>query len=117
MKVKVISLPYIFQVLYVLCFTNVKISGERLQDQWSSGYREDTTQTEMLIEEVEDDNPSFVRRPRRLTRSRHVDIRNFLSSFGKLLEKKKKKKFIFQFKKILSFENIYLPMIMLTSNA
>ena len=47
--------------------------------------REDTTQTEMLIEEVEDDNPSFVRRPRRLTRSRHVDIRNFLSSFGKLI--------------------------------
>ena len=38
MKVKVISLPYIFQVLYVLCFTNVKISGERLQDQWSSGF-------------------------------------------------------------------------------
>ena len=37
MKVKVISLLYIFQVLYVLCFTNVKISGERLQDQWSSG--------------------------------------------------------------------------------
>ena len=37
MKVKVISLPYIFQVLYVLCFTNVKISGERFQDQWSSG--------------------------------------------------------------------------------
>ena len=37
LKVKVISLPYIFQVLYVLCFTNVKISGERLQDQWSSG--------------------------------------------------------------------------------
>ena len=36
--VKVISLPYIFQVLYVLCFTNVKISGERLQDQWSSGF-------------------------------------------------------------------------------
>ena len=35
LKVKVISLPYIFQVL---CFTNVKISGERLQDQWSSGY-------------------------------------------------------------------------------
>ena len=32
------TLPYIFQVLYVLCFTNVKISGERLQDQWSSGY-------------------------------------------------------------------------------
>ena len=26
-----------FQVLYVLCFTNVKISGECLQDQWSSG--------------------------------------------------------------------------------
>ena len=46
--------------------------------------REDTTQTEMLIEEVEDDNPSFVRRPRRLTRSRHVDIRHFLSSFGRL---------------------------------
>ena len=38
LKVKVISLPYIFQVLYVLCFTNVKISGERLQDQWSSGF-------------------------------------------------------------------------------
>ena len=37
LKVKVISLTYIFQVLYVLCFTNVKISGERLQDQWSSG--------------------------------------------------------------------------------
>ena len=37
MKVKVISLPYVFQVLYVLCFTNVKISGERLQDHWSSG--------------------------------------------------------------------------------
>ena len=33
MKVKVISLPYIFQVLYVLCFT-----GERLQDHWSSGF-------------------------------------------------------------------------------
>ena len=38
LKVKVISLPYIFQVLYVLCFTRVKISGERLQDQWSSGF-------------------------------------------------------------------------------
>ena len=37
LKVMVISLPYIFQVLYVLCFTNDKISGERLQDQWSSG--------------------------------------------------------------------------------
>ena len=37
MKVKVISFPFIFQVLYVLCFTNVKISGERLQDQLSSG--------------------------------------------------------------------------------
>ena len=36
MKVKVISLPYIFQVLYVLYLTNIKISGERLQDQWSS---------------------------------------------------------------------------------
>ena len=46
-------------------------------------YREDTTQTEMLIEEVENDNPVIVRRPRRLTRSRHVDIRHFLSSFGK----------------------------------
>ena len=40
LKVKVISLPYIFQVLYVLCFTKVKISGERLQDQWSSGYED-----------------------------------------------------------------------------
>ena len=38
LKVKVISLPYIFQVLYVLCFTNVKISCERLQDQWFSGF-------------------------------------------------------------------------------
>ena len=37
--VMVISLPYIFQVLYVLCFTNVKISGERLQDHWSSGFQ------------------------------------------------------------------------------
>ena len=36
--VKVISLPYIFRVLYVFCFTNVKISGERLQDHWSSGF-------------------------------------------------------------------------------
>ena len=35
MKVKDISLPYIFQVLYVLCFT-----CERLQDHWSSGYKE-----------------------------------------------------------------------------
>ena len=35
LKVKVISLPYIFQVLYVLCLA--KISGERLQDHWSSG--------------------------------------------------------------------------------
>ena len=30
LKVKVISLPYIFQVLYVLCFTR-PTSGERLQ--------------------------------------------------------------------------------------
>ena len=30
--------PRIIQVLYVLCFTKVKISGERLQDQWSSGF-------------------------------------------------------------------------------
>ena len=38
MKVKVISLPYIFLVVYVLCFTRIyKISGERLQDHWSSG--------------------------------------------------------------------------------
>ena len=28
-----------FPGLYVLCFTNVKISGERLQDQWSSGLK------------------------------------------------------------------------------
>ena len=27
-----------FPGLYVLCFTNVKISGEHLQDQWSSGH-------------------------------------------------------------------------------
>ena len=36
--VKVISLPYIFQVF--LCFVpryQAKISGERLQDHWSSG--------------------------------------------------------------------------------
>ena len=42
LKVKLISLPCIFQVLYVLCFTGTryhwhKISGERLQDHWSSG--------------------------------------------------------------------------------
>ena len=37
LKVKVISLPNIFQVLYVLCFRWAKISGERLQDHWSSG--------------------------------------------------------------------------------
>ena len=38
--VKVISLPYIFQVLYVLCFTWPRhIAGERLQDHWSSGYK------------------------------------------------------------------------------
>ena len=36
LKVKVISLPYIFQVLcFVLHYA--KISGERLQDHWSSG--------------------------------------------------------------------------------
>ena len=35
LKVKVISLPYIFQVLYILCFT--KPIFERLQDHWSSG--------------------------------------------------------------------------------
>ena len=29
-------LPYIFQVLYVLCLT-MPTSGERLQDHWSSG--------------------------------------------------------------------------------
>ena len=27
-----------FPGFYFLCFTNVKISGERLQDQWSSGF-------------------------------------------------------------------------------
>ena len=32
------SFTIYFPDLYVLCFTNVKISGERLQDQWSSGY-------------------------------------------------------------------------------
>ena len=36
LKVKVISLPYIFQVLYVLCFTR-PTSGERLQDHWAFG--------------------------------------------------------------------------------
>ena len=37
MKVKVISLPYIF--LGFVCFVlyKAKISGERLQDHWSSG--------------------------------------------------------------------------------
>ena len=39
LKVKVISLPYIFKVLYVLCLRWAKISGERLQDHWSSGQR------------------------------------------------------------------------------
>ena len=33
----VVSLTYIFQVLYVLCFFLDKISGELLQDHWSSG--------------------------------------------------------------------------------
>ena len=38
LKVKVISLPYIFSgfVCFVLCLA--KISGERLQDHWSSGF-------------------------------------------------------------------------------
>ena len=44
MKVKVISLPYIFHVLYV-----VKISGERLQDQWSSGVTLSSTSMMQII--------------------------------------------------------------------
>ncbi|XP_052792637.1 probable E3 ubiquitin-protein ligase HERC1 isoform X2 [Mya arenaria] len=36
--------------------------------------------SEFLIEELEDDNPGLIRRPRRLTRTRHLDIRSFLSS-------------------------------------
>ena len=37
MKVKVISLPYIFQVLCFMLYLD-KILGERLQDHWSSGF-------------------------------------------------------------------------------
>ena len=36
-KVKVISLPYIFHVLYVLCFTRPRYQVSVLQDHWSSG--------------------------------------------------------------------------------
>ena len=43
MKVKVISLPYIFKVLYVLCFTGpryqVGVYRTNLQDHWSSGFQ------------------------------------------------------------------------------
>lgn len=42
----------------------------------------DTGQAEMLIEQVENNSPEFVQRPRRLTRTRHLDIRSFLSNFG-----------------------------------
>ena len=38
LKVKVISLPYIFQVLYVLCFTRPRYQVSVLHDHWSSGY-------------------------------------------------------------------------------
>ena len=40
LKVNVISLPYIFPVVVFLCFVlyYAKISGERLQDHWSSGW-------------------------------------------------------------------------------
>ena len=53
MKVKVISglghfLTLFFQVLYVLCFYQVQISGERLQDHWSSGYDIRVTTAERL---------------------------------------------------------------------
>ena len=37
MKVKVIFDLYFYQVLYVLCLYKAQISGERLQDHWSSG--------------------------------------------------------------------------------
>ena len=36
MKVKVISLPYIF-LFFMFCALHANISGERLQDHWSSG--------------------------------------------------------------------------------
>ena len=38
MKVKVISLPYIFPGFVCLVLYLANISGERLQDHWSSGY-------------------------------------------------------------------------------
>ena len=38
LKVKVIFLPCFFQVLYVLCLYEAQISGERLQDHWSSDF-------------------------------------------------------------------------------
>ena len=37
MKVKVISLPYIFEGFVCFVLYLDKISGERLQDHWSSG--------------------------------------------------------------------------------
>ena len=37
LKVKVISLPYIFPGFVCFVLYLVKISGERLQDHWSSG--------------------------------------------------------------------------------
>ena len=38
MKVKVISLPYIFPGFVCFVLYYAKTSGERLQDHWSSGY-------------------------------------------------------------------------------
>lgn len=40
---------------------------------------------EMLIDDSDDSCPGFIRRPRRLTRTRHLDIRNFLSNMGRSL--------------------------------
>ena len=40
LKVKVISLPYIFPGFVCFVVYLAKISGERLQDHWSSGYEE-----------------------------------------------------------------------------
>ena len=37
LKVKVIFDLYFYQVLYVLCLYKAQISGERVQDLWSSG--------------------------------------------------------------------------------
>ena len=53
MKVKVISLPYIFQFC-MFCALQATISGERLQDHWSSGIK-----NEIKIKKLCDRSYSF----------------------------------------------------------